>query len=136
MIAFRLPWYSLIFGLCVCFAASLLSISEVLRWPTFLAGGLLLLDGGLGLRTLPALVPFASFSEDWRQIEREFYFGQIGVIRWVATVLACTFLAIAAWVWPSGDWQIWSVVSLMLASATGWGFAALKVIRQVLGNGS
>lgn len=136
MISFRLPWYTLGFGLCSLLTASLLSISETIRWPIFLAGGLLSIDGGLGLRTLPALVPFASFPEDWRQIERELYFGQVGMIRSSAAVLACTCFAFAGLVFPKGDWQIWSVVSLMAASAIGWALAALMVIRQVLGNGN
>ena len=134
MIAFRLPWYSLSLGLAVCLAAGFLPIPEFAKGPIFLSGGLLLMDGGFGLRTLPALVPFASFPEDWRKIEHELYLGQIGMVRLSAAIMACTGLGIAGLVFPSGDWQIWSVVSLMVASAIAWFVVALKVIRDVLGN--
>ena len=90
--------------------------------------------GGLGLRTLPQLVPFASFPEDWRQIERELYQGRIGLIRASLAALACIFLALAGLAVPEGDWQIWSVVALMVLSAIGWACASLKVIQDVLGN--
>lgn len=134
MISFRLPWYSLTVGAVILIGASFLPISSAIKWPVILAGGLLLMDGGLGLRTLPSLVPFASFSEDWQQIEREMYFGQIGKVRWGLIACACICLALFALTLPGGDWQIWAVLALMLASAIGWVVAALRAIREVLGN--
>ncbi|MGE4305737.1 MAG: hypothetical protein AB7E24_17125 [Novosphingobium sp.] len=134
MISFRVPWYTLGLGTLILVIAGLLPLSDAVKWPMFLASGFLLLDGGLGLRTLPRLVPFASFPEDWQQIEREMYVGQIGLIRWTAAVIACLCLALAGITLPEGAWQIWSVVSLMAVSGIVWTIAALKVIREVLGN--
>ncbi|MEJ2459367.1 MAG: hypothetical protein P8Y58_14965, partial [Novosphingobium sp.] len=66
MISFRLPWYTLLLGVAVLAATLLLPLNEMLKLPMFLASTMLLLDGGLGLRTLPRLTPHASFPEDWR----------------------------------------------------------------------
>lgn len=129
-----MPWYTLVLGALISITASLLLIPDAIKWPIFLAGGVLMMDGVLGLRTLPSLVPFASFPQDWQQIEREMYFGWIGKVRWATAILACIFLALAGLALPGGDWQIWAVVGLMVASAICWAVIALRVIREVLGN--
>jgi len=89
MISFRLPWYTLLLGPVVFAGACLLPLGEMLKLPTALAGIMLSLDGSLGLYILPRLTPFASFPEDWRSIERDLYFGGVGIMRASAAIMAC-----------------------------------------------
>ena len=119
------------FGVTISFAAGVIPPVEPMRWPLFLAGGLLLMEGGFGLRSLPQLVAFGSSPDDWRRIERALYFGRIGKIRLAVAVLACVCLAVGGLALPAGDWQIWSIVVLMVVWALGCVFAAFKILRDV-----
>jgi hypothetical protein len=136
MINFRLPWYTLLLGPVVFAGACLLPLGETLRLPIALVAIMLLLDGSLGLRILPRLTPFASFPDDWRSIERELYFGELGITRASAAIMACTALAVCGSVFGTGDWLGWCAVTIIVMFGIGWFFAALKAIRDTIGNGS
>ncbi len=136
MISFRLPWYTLLLGPVVFSGACLLPLGEMLRLPTSLVGIMLLLDGSLGLRILPRLTPFASFPEDWRLIERDLYFGEVGIMRASASILACALLAVCSYIFGTGDWIGWSAIAIIVVFGIGWLFASLKAIRDTLSNGS
>lgn len=136
MISFRLPWFTLLLGSVVFAGACLLPLGEMLKLPTALVGIMLLLDGSLGLRILPRLTPFASFPEDWRSIERDLYFGEVGIIRASAAIMACVALAVCVSVFGTGDWLGWCAITIIVVFGIGWFFAALKAIRDTLSSGS
>lgn len=136
MISFRLPWYSLLLGTIVLAVAFLLPLKETLKLPLFLVSVMLFLDGGLGLRTLPRLTPHASFPEDWRKIEQKLYFGSIGLARASASACACAALAAFSILFGDGDWRGWAAITIIIGFLIKWHFAALKAIRDTLGNDS
>lgn len=134
MISFRLPWYALSLGAIVFAATYFLPLEEALKLPIFLISVMLLLDGGLGLRTLPRLTPHASFPEDWRKIEQSLYFGALGIVRASVAVSACVALAAFTVYFGDGDWRGWSAIAIIVGFAIGWLIAALKAIRDTLSN--
>ena len=85
------------------------------------------MDGGLGLR-LPSLMHISSDLDDVRQIEYELYFGRFGKLRGASGLFSCIGLLIADLILPSGDWQILSVVSLMIAFGLGTWITSILVI--------
>ncbi|RYG97354.1 MAG: hypothetical protein EON58_09960 [Alphaproteobacteria bacterium] len=134
MIAYRMPWFTLIVGAAIIAAMCFLSLPEPARLTLTLVGGLLMLDGSLGLRVLPMMTPFASFPEDWLAIKRKFYFETLGVGRFLAAALGCAAFAVSATTFGDGDWQVWCLVALVVGWGCVWTLAALKAIRDVLAN--
>lgn len=131
MISFRYPYYALCAGSLVLAVVFLLPIWDWAEVPTLVLGLLLALDGALGLRVLPALIPYASTAEDWEAIERHLYLGRPGWIRAFMSALTCLSLV------PIGlkggvDWAGISLVFAIVAFGIGWAFAARAAIRAGL----
>jgi hypothetical protein len=99
-----------------------------------LAGALLLLDGCLGLRTLPPLTPHASYPNDWREIERRLYVGTPGLVRFGLAASACIILAVASASFGHGNWVPWYTVISIIAWAVVWLVASWKATRDTLAN--
>jgi hypothetical protein len=134
MISYRLPWFTLLGGPMLMLTAYALPLPHSLEQSLMLAGVLLLLDGGLGLRTLPPLTPHASYPDDWRQIEHRLYAGKLGGARFGVAALACITLGLASASRVAGDCELWFMVVTILAWAVGWFAASLKAIRDTLAN--
>jgi hypothetical protein len=134
MISFRLPWFTLFAGTAIFLLACFFSLPKVIALTCALAGCLLMLDGGLGLKVLPMLTPHASFPEDWQVIERRFYFERLGIIRWVAGAVFCLLFGLSLVLLAGGDWQLWLLVAIIVVWGCGWTMAALRASRDVLAN--
>jgi hypothetical protein len=134
MINYRLPWFTLFGGPILVFLSYAIPMPRLVEQSIMLAGGLLLLDGGLGFRVLPSLTPHASYPDDWREIERRLYVGGPGKLRFTLATAACTALAIATANLGEGDWQIWFMVVAMAGWSLVWGAASLKAVRDTLAN--
>ena len=134
MINYRLPWLTLFVGSAVVLLICFISLPKMIALTCALAACLLMLDGSLGLRVLPMLTPHASFPEDWQAIERRFYLEPLGIIRWVSGAVVCLLFGLSFKFLPDEVWQAWLLVTIMVLWACAWVLAALKAMRDVLGN--